>query len=67
MQENTMVHEMVRERQDEMNFQHKKVNVQQDVIPEHQEAFNSHRRQTTEKLKELENLQERTSRLILEK
>ena len=43
------------------------VNIQHNLILEHQEAFLAHKEHTSGKLKELEGLQERISRLTLEK
>ncbi|KAJ4308783.1 hypothetical protein N0V94_009207 [Neodidymelliopsis sp. IMI 364377] len=63
----SMMNETIRETQDELNLQHKKVNTQHNLILEQQEAFQHYKTQTTPKLKELENLQERVSRLTLEK
>jgi DNA repair exonuclease SbcCD ATPase subunit len=63
----SMMNETIRETQDELNLQHKKVNTQHNLILEQQEAFQHYKTQTTPKLKELESLQERVSRLTLEK
>ncbi|CAI9625115.1 hypothetical protein GT037_007437 [Alternaria burnsii] len=63
----SMVNEAIKDTQDELNIQHKKVNIQHNLILEHQEAFLAHKEQTSNKLKELEDLQERVSRLTLEK
>ncbi|KAI4623462.1 hypothetical protein J4E80_003272 [Alternaria sp. BMP 0032] len=63
----SMVNEAIKDSQDELNTQHKKVNIQHNLILEHQEAFLAHKEQTADKLKELEALQERVSRLTLEK
>ncbi|RII16447.1 hypothetical protein CUC08_Gglean002885 [Alternaria sp. MG1] len=63
----SMVNEAIKDTQDELNIQHKKVNIQHNLILEHQEAFLAYKEQTSSKLKELEDLQERVSRLTLEK
>lgn len=63
----SMMHETIRETQQELNIQHKKVNIQHNLILEHQEAFQFYKEQTAAKIKELEDLQERVSRLTLEK
>ncbi|CAO2651834.1 Nn.00g001170.m01.CDS01 [Neocucurbitaria sp. VM-36] len=61
------LNETIRETQEELNIQHKKVNIQHSLILEHQEAFQDYKAQNAGKLKELEDLQERNSRLTLEK
>jgi chromosome segregation ATPase len=63
----TVVNETYRESQEELNMQHKKVNLQHGLILEHQQAFQDYKEKTASKLKELEDLQERVSRLTLEK
>lgn len=63
----SMMNETIRETQDELNLQHKKVNTQHSLIIEQQDAFQNYKAQTDSKLKELEGLQERVSRLTLEK
>lgn len=63
----SMMNETIRETQQELNLQHKKVNTQHNLILEQQDAFQNYKAQTATKLKELESLQERVSRLTLEK
>jgi hypothetical protein len=63
----SMMNETFRESQDELNLQHKKVSLQHGLILEHQQAFQDYKAQTVSKLKEIEELQERVSRLTLEK
>ncbi|KAH9866023.1 hypothetical protein J1614_008587 [Plenodomus biglobosus] len=63
----SMMNETMRDTQEELNIQHKKVNLQHTLILEHQEAFHEYKEQNATKLKELEDLQERVSRLTLEK
>lgn len=63
----SMMNDTIRETQQELNLQHKKVNTQLNLILEQQDAFQSYKAQTAFKLKELDNLQERISRLTLEK
>ncbi|KAF1946024.1 hypothetical protein EJ02DRAFT_368470 [Clathrospora elynae] len=63
----SMMNETMRDTQDELNIQHKKVEIQHNLILEHQEAFQEYKAQADAKLKELEDMQERVSRLTLEK
>lgn len=63
----SMINETIRETQEELNLQHKRVNRQHSLILEQQEAFQNYKAQTASRLKELESLQERVSRLTLEK
>lgn len=63
----SMMNEMIRDTQQEVEIQYKKVNVQHNLILEHQEAFQNYKAQATAKIEELEGLQERVSRLTLEK
>jgi DNA repair exonuclease SbcCD ATPase subunit len=63
----SMMNETIRETQDELNLQHKKVNTQHNLILEQQDAFQHYKTQTASKLKDLKSLQERVSRLTLEK
>lgn len=63
----SMMNETIRETQDELNLQHKKVNTQHNLILQQQEAFQQYKAQTGSKLDDLENFQERVSRLTLEK
>jgi hypothetical protein len=60
----SMMHETIRETQQELTLQHKKVNTQHNLILEQQDAFQNYKTQTAPKL---ESLQERVSRLTLEK
>lgn len=61
------INESMRDTQEELNIQHKKVNLQHALILEHQEAFHEYREQNAAKLKELDECRERVSRLTLEK
>ncbi|KAH6625412.1 hypothetical protein C7974DRAFT_360584 [Boeremia exigua] len=63
----SMMNETIRDTQEELRFQHKKVNTQHDLILEQQDAFQNYKAQNASKLQELENVQERVSRLTLEK
>ncbi|KAH5154796.1 hypothetical protein HBI25_096140 [Parastagonospora nodorum] len=63
----SVMNETYRDSQDELKMQHKKVNLQHDLILEHQQAFQDYKAQTVFKFKELDDLQERVSRLTLEK
>ncbi|KAF1927664.1 uncharacterized protein M421DRAFT_421507 [Didymella exigua CBS 183.55] len=63
----SMMNETIRETQQEVNLQHKKINTQHNLILEQQDAFQNYKAQVASKFKELENLQERVSRLTLEK
>ncbi|KAF3041617.1 hypothetical protein E8E11_001308 [Didymella keratinophila] len=63
----SMMNETIRETQQELNLQHKKVNTQHNLILEQQDAFQNYKANTSAQLKELESLQERVSRLTLEK
>ncbi|ENI09207.1 hypothetical protein COCC4DRAFT_56729 [Bipolaris maydis ATCC 48331] len=62
-----MMNQMIQDTQNELNIQHKKVNIQHDLILEHHEAFHAYKEQTAAKIKDIEALQERVSRLTLEK
>ncbi|KAF1835156.1 hypothetical protein BDW02DRAFT_496576 [Decorospora gaudefroyi] len=61
------LNEAVRDMHEELSNSHKKVDVQQNLILEHQPAFQEYEAQTAGKLKDLEDLKERVSRLTLEK
>jgi DNA repair exonuclease SbcCD ATPase subunit len=61
------MNETYRDSQAELNMQYKKVNLQHSLILEHQQAFEYYKANTATKLTELEDLQERVSRLTLEK
>jgi chromosome segregation ATPase len=63
----SMMNETIQETQAELNLQHKKVNTQHNLLLQQQEAFQNYRSRTDSSLKELESLQERVSRLTLEK
>ncbi|KAJ4332930.1 hypothetical protein N0V95_009542 [Ascochyta clinopodiicola] len=63
----SMMNETICETQQELKLQHKKVNTQHNLILEQQDAFQHYKAQTSSKLTELEGLQERVSRLTLEK
>jgi chromosome segregation ATPase len=63
----SVINETYRESQEELNLQNKKINLQHGLILEHQQAFQDYKAKTASKLKELEELQERVSRLTLEK
>ncbi|KAJ4401454.1 hypothetical protein N0V91_007888 [Didymella pomorum] len=63
----SMMNETIRETQQELNLQHKKVKTQHNLILEQQDAFLNYKANTSAQLKELESLQERVSRLTLEK
>lgn len=62
-----MMNETYQETQQELNMQHKKVNVQHGVILEQQQAFQDYKAKTATKLTEVEDMRERVSRLVLEK
>lgn len=63
----SMVNEAFQETQDELNTQHKKVNLQHTLILEHQQTFQDYKADVEPKLKEHSDLQERVSRLTLDK
>jgi predicted nucleic acid-binding Zn-ribbon protein len=63
----SQMNETYLEAQQELNMQHKKVNLQHGLILEHQQAFQDFKAKTATKLAELEELQESVSRLTLEK
>ncbi|KAF2122783.1 hypothetical protein BDV96DRAFT_639350 [Lophiotrema nucula] len=63
----SVVNEAIRDSQEELNLQHKKVNLQHSLILEHQQAFLNYKETTEPKLKERTELQERVSRLTLDK
>ncbi|KAH9867184.1 hypothetical protein IAQ61_007776 [Plenodomus lingam] len=56
------INESMRDTQEELNIQHKKVNLQHALILEHQEAFHEYREQNAAKLKELDECRERIER-----
>lgn len=62
-----LMNEAYSETQEELNMQYKKVNIQHGLILEHQQAFQDYKASTATKLKELDELRERVSRLTLEK
>ncbi|EFQ96029.1 hypothetical protein PTT_03592 [Pyrenophora teres f. teres 0-1] len=63
----SLLNEVIQETQDELNIAHKKADIQHRLIFQHQEAFQSHKTQTESKLKDVDTLEERVSRLTLEK
>ncbi|KAF3047038.1 hypothetical protein E8E12_010685 [Didymella heteroderae] len=63
----SMMNEIIRETQQELNLQYKKANTQHSLMLEQQDAFQNYKAQTAPKLMEVESLQERVSRLTLEK
>ncbi|KAH7068263.1 hypothetical protein BKA63DRAFT_581705 [Paraphoma chrysanthemicola] len=63
----SVMNETYRESQEELMMQHKKVNLQHGLILEHQQAFQEYKAQVASKLKDYEELQEKASRLTLEK
>ena len=63
----SVVNEVIRDSQEELNLQHKKVNLQHSLILEHQQAFLNFKEDTEPKVKERTELQERVSRLTLDK
>ncbi|KAH7092214.1 hypothetical protein FB567DRAFT_233977 [Paraphoma chrysanthemicola] len=63
----SVMNETYLESQEELMMQHKKVNLQHGLILEHQQAFQEYKSKVASKLKEHEELQEKASRLTLEK
>ncbi|KAF2028644.1 hypothetical protein EK21DRAFT_101677 [Setomelanomma holmii] len=63
----SVMNETYRESQEELNIQYKKVNLQHGLILEHQQAFQDYREQMNAKLKDLDDIKEKASRLTLEK
>jgi len=63
----SVVNETMRESQAELDLQHKKINIQHSLILEHQQSFQDYKEQMEVKLKELNELKEKTSRLTLDK
>lgn len=63
----SMLNETIRDTQEEVDIQQKKIRIQHNLILEQQEAFQEYKAQTASKLKKLEELQERVSRLTLER
>jgi chromosome segregation ATPase len=63
----SMVNEAYQDSQEELNAQHKKVNLQHNLILEHQQAFQDYKANVEPQLEEAKELQERVSRLTLEK
>lgn len=60
-----VVNETYRETQEELNMQCKKTNLQHDLILGQQEVFQDYKAQTDAKLKEIDELHEKASRLTL--
>jgi predicted nuclease with TOPRIM domain len=63
----SVMNETYRDSQAELNLQNKKINLQHGLILEHQQAFQDYKAQTASKLRQIEELKERVSRLVLEK
>jgi hypothetical protein len=63
----SMMNQTICETQVELDLQHKKLKTQHNLLLEQQEAFQNYRSRTDPSLKELKNIQERVSRLTLEK
>lgn len=63
----SMMNETIRGTQEELRLQHKKVNTQHNLILEQQDAFQNYRVRIASRLNELGDLQERVSRLTLER
>lgn len=61
----SIVNETYRETQDQLDIERKKSNVQHNLILEQQQAYMDHKEQTSTKLKEIEVLEEKASRLTL--
>jgi chromosome segregation ATPase len=64
---NSVVNEGFQETHEELAAQQKKVNIQHALILEHQQAFQNYKADMEPKLKEINDLQERVSRLTLDK
>ncbi|KAI2480927.1 Spc7 multi-domain protein [Pyrenophora tritici-repentis] len=62
-----LLNETIRETEGELNIVRKKADIQNSLILQGHEAFRLHKTQTESKLKDLETLEERVSRLDLEK
>ncbi|KAF2867693.1 hypothetical protein BDV95DRAFT_502337 [Massariosphaeria phaeospora] len=63
----SMLNETIRDSQEELNLQNKKVNLQHSLILEHQEAFQAYKATVAGKLNKLDDIRERASRLTLDK
>jgi chromosome segregation ATPase len=63
----SIVNQAFQDTQEELNTQHKKVNLQHNLILEHQQAFQDYKATVEPKLEEVKELHERVSRLTLEK
>lgn len=61
------LNDVIKETEDEVNIQHNKVTIQNNLIREQQAAFDNFKDETSSKLKDMETLKERVSRLTLEK
>jgi DNA repair exonuclease SbcCD ATPase subunit len=63
----SLLNEAIRENQEELNLQHKKVNLQHNLILEQQHGFQEYKTQAEARLQEVQQLHDRVSRLTLEK
>ena len=63
----SVVNEAFQDTQDELNAQHKKVNLQHNLILDHQQVFQDYKADVEPKLKQLSDMHERVSRLTLDK
>ena len=63
----SLLNETIRENLEELNVQHKKVNIQHNLILEQQQGFQEYKSQVEAKLEDLQQLHNRVSRLTLEK
>lgn len=63
----SVINETYRDSQEELNVQHKKVNLQHGLILEHQQVFQEYKTKMVSKLKDYKEIQEKVSRLTLEK
>ncbi|KAF2709888.1 hypothetical protein K504DRAFT_246448 [Pleomassaria siparia CBS 279.74] len=64
---NSVVVENMQENQEELNLQHRKVNIQHSLVLEQQQAFQDYKAKTEPKLRELREYEEKISRMLLEK
>jgi chromosome segregation ATPase len=63
----SLLNEAIRENQEELNLQHKKVNLQHNLILEQQHGFQEYKTQAEARLQDVQQLHDRVSRLTLEK
>jgi DNA repair exonuclease SbcCD ATPase subunit len=63
----SLLNETIRENQEELNVQHKKVNLQHSLILEQQQGFQEYKAQAGANLQDVQQLHNRVSRLTLEK